>query len=404
MVEHILTGYRVLDLTHVLAGPTATRMMAEMGAEVIKVEFPPLGDIARSLPVKINGRSGYYVQQNRGKKSISVDIKTESGKLILEDLIRCSDVLIENFAPGVISRLGFGWDKISQLNSRVVMCSISAFGQEGEMSGLPGFDYIASAYSGIMGVTGEKTGAPSFPMAGIGDVMTGANAFAAIGYALLHREKSGKGQFLDISLIDSYMHCHEVNIEVYELSQKKIIPTRSGHHHYAVCPLGLFKGNSRYICIIALENQWSALCEAMGKPELIRNQKFCTNEKRVEHSVEVISIVQKWIDQVGDDDKIIRLLEEKRVPCGPVLTVDEVVENKSYRARGTIRKIVDPKLGEFYLPGMPIRFSDFEHNQPLEASSLGEDNQAILEGVLGYSPKKISDLAKRKVIFSDSNT
>ena len=224
MVKHILTGYRVLDLTHVLAGPTATRMMAEMGAEVIKVEFPPLGDIARSLPVKINGRSGYYVQQNRGKKSISVDIKTESGKIVLEDLIRCSDVLIENFAPGVISRLGFSWERVSELNPRVVMCSISAFGQDGEMSGLPGFDYIASAYSGIMGVTGESSGAPSFPMAGIGDVMTGSNAFAAIGYALLHREKSGKGQFLDVSLIDSYMHCHEVNIEVYELSQKKLFP------------------------------------------------------------------------------------------------------------------------------------------------------------------------------------
>ena len=120
--------------------------------------------------------------------------------------------------------------------------------------------------------------------------------------------------------------------------------------------------------------------------------------------MEVVSIVQNWIDQVGNDEKVIRLLEEKRVPCGPVLTVDEVVENKSYRERGTIRKIVDPKLGEFYLPGMPIRFSDFEHNQPLEASSLGEDNQTVLEQVLGYSPKKISDLAEKKVIFSDSNT
>ncbi len=404
MVKHILTGYRVLDLTHVLAGPTATRMMAEMGAEVIKVEFPPLGDIARSLPIKINGRSGYYVQQNRGKKSISVDIKTESGKLILEDLVRCSDVLIENFAPGVISRLGFGWDRVSGLNPKIVMCSISAFGQDGDMAGLPGFDYIASAYSGIMGVTGEIGGAPSFPMAGIGDVMTGTNAFAAIGYALLHRSKSGRGQFLDVSLIDSYMHCHEVNIEVYELSGKKTIPSRSGHHHYAVCPLGLFKGKSRYICIIALENQWSALCEAMECPELIDDRRYSSNEKRVANASEVIDLIQKWINGIGDDEKVIQLLEEKRVPCGPVLSVDEVVENPSYRARGTIRKVVDSKLGEFYLPGMPIRFSEFEHNQPLNASSLGEDNQAILGNVLGYSQEKIEHLLQEEVIFSDNNT
>ena len=223
--KHILNGYRVLDMTHVLAGPTATRLMAEMGAEVIKVEFPPLGDVSRVLPMQRNGRSGYYVQQNRGKQSICLDLKSAEGTAILTDLIKCSDVLIENFAPGVIARLGFSWATVHALNPKIVMCSISALGQEGTLSSLPGFDYIAMAYSGIMGMIGDPHGPPSFPMAGIGDVSTGVHAACAIGYALLHRERGNDGQYIDISLLDAYTHCHELNIQLYSMTNGATEPT-----------------------------------------------------------------------------------------------------------------------------------------------------------------------------------
>ena len=403
MPKHILNGYRIIDLTHVLAGPSATRLMVEMGAEVIKIEFPPTGDIARLLPTLKNGRSAYYVQQNRGKLSLSLNIKSPEGKKVLTKLIKSADVLIENFAPGVIGRLGFSWDVVKEINPSIVMCSLSAFGQEGELSALPGFDYIAQAYSGIMGMIGEKEGAPSFPMAGIGDVMTGVHAFGAIGYALLHREKTGEGQFIDVSLLDCYTHCHEINVAVYSMSEPKTIPTRSGSHHYAVCPLGLFKGKNKYICIIALQMQWASLCRVLEREELENDVRFVDNDKRVENSATLIDIIQDWIDSQPDDETVIRALEKERVPCAPVLNIAEVVNHPHLVERGTIRKVQDPKVGEVEMPGMPLRFSSFEHNQELVAAHLGEHNEQILKDV-GYSSEEIESFKAQNTIFSNTNT
>jgi CoA:oxalate CoA-transferase len=403
-IPHILNGFRVLDMTHVLAGPSATRLMAEMGAEVIKVEFPPLGDIARSLPAIASGRSAYYVQQNRGKLSICLDAKTDEGKEIMEDLIRESDVFIENFAPGVIGRLGFSWERVHEINPNLVMCSVSAFGQSGPLSALPGFDYIAQAYTGIMGMIGDPDGAPAFPMAGLGDVMTGANAASAIGFALLHRERGGGGQYIDVSLIHSYIHCHELNIQLYSVSKGEVEPTRSGHHHFAICPLGLFKGSKNYICIIALEPQWPGICRAMNKPELINDPRYDTNEKRVNASETVIDIVQSWVDSVGSDDLVLEKLGQERVPCAPVLSISEVVENPHMIETGAVRTVNDPKLGEFSIPGMPLRFSDFQHNQPLESAYLGEHNEQVFREVLGYDEQKIALLKKKEVIASNPDT
>jgi CoA:oxalate CoA-transferase len=402
--KHILNGYRVLDMTHVLAGPTATRLMAEMGAEVIKVEFPPLGDVSRALPAHKDGRSAYYVQQNRGKQSICLNLKSEEGQAIIADLIRQSDVLIENFAPGVIGRLGFPWEKVHEINPRIVMCSISAFGQTGELSALPGFDYIAQAYSGIMGMIGDPDGPPSFPMAGIGDVMTGVHAACAIGFALLHIARGGEGQYLDISLLDAYTHCHELNIQLYSMTQGAAEPTRSGHHHFAVCPLGLFKGKEGYICIIALQPQWGGVCRAIGRPELETDPRYDTNEKRVAAADEVIGIVQQWLDGLSSDAEALAALESARVPCAPVLKISDVVNHPHMLSRGTIRMVDDPKIGQAAMPGMPLHFSAFEHNQPLAAAALGEHNSEVLSGLLGYDEARITDLLERGILFSDPGT
>ncbi len=401
---HILNGYRVLDMTHVLAGPTATRLMAEMGAEVIKVEFPPLGDVARVLPAQRNGRSAYYVQQNRGKESLCLNAKSEEGKAILRELIKKSDVFIENFAPGVIGRLGFGWDVVHALNPELVMCSISALGQSGELAALPGFDYIAQAYSGITGMIGDPEGAPALPMAGLGDVTTGVHAACAIGFALLHRERGGGGQFLDISLLDAYTHSHELNIQLYSMTQGACNPTRSGHHHFAVCPLGIFKGRDNWICVISLQPQWASVCRAISRPELADDPRYATNELRVAIADEVIGIVQAWMDSMPSDQAILAALERERVPCAPILKISEVVNHPHMRNRGTIRAVQDPKLGEVMMPGMPLRFSKFEHNPPLSAASLGENNAEVLSEVLGYSAADIARLETAGVLFANPAT
>jgi len=402
--DHILTGYKVLDFTHVLAGPSATRIMVELGAEVIKVEFPPAGDVARLLPMIKNGRSGYYIQQNRGKKCVCLDAKSDDGRRIIERLIEQVDVVIENFAPGVAARLGLDWAHVHEINPRVVMCSISAFGQDGPLSKLPGFDYIAQAYAGVTGMIGEPDGPPYFPMLGLGDVNTGVHAACAIGFALLHRERSGNGQYLDISLLDTYYHSHELNVQIYSASGGEIEPTRSGTHHYAVCPLGLFKGRDHYIFIIALQPQWKQVCAALGRPELCDDERYATNEKRLERQDEVNQIVQDWVDTMDSDDAILAALQAERVPCAPVLSIAETVNEPHLRERGTIRTVSDPKFGDVELPGMPLRFSDFPHNIPLESAHLGEHNADVLGGMLGYTDAQIQALFDRGVLHANPET
>lgn len=404
MTDQILNDYTVIDFTHVLAGPSATRMLVEMGADVIKVELPPLGDVTRMLPAIKEGRSAYYVQQNRGKKSVCFDAKSEQGKEIVRDLIAKADIVVENFAPGVAARLGIGWEDVHKINPRAVMCSISAFGQTGPLSHLPGFDYIAQAYAGVTEMIGEPGEAPYFPLVGLGDVNTGVHAAAAIGFALLHREKTGKGQYLDISLLDAYYHCHELNVQLYSATNGETEPTRSGAHHYAVCPLGLFEVEGRYLFIITLEPQWPSLCRAMGQENLIDDARYCSNVERIARQSEVNDIVQAWLETIGTMDGVLAKLNEHRVPCAPVLSIGETVKEPHFRERGTIRPVEDEKLGTIDMPGMPLRFSDHDHNIPLKAAHLGEYNDAVLKDLLGYSAEKISSLTADGTLQSNPDT
>src|SRR5580658_10590538 len=228
-LRHVLDGYKVLDFTQVVAGPTTTLMLAEMGAEVIKVELTPNGDPARGGPyLSTEGRSGYFVQHNRGKQAICVNVKTPEGHEIIEGLIRRSDVLVDNYSPGTIAHMGFDYERVKAINSKIVMCSISAFGQTGPLAQEPGFDFLGAAYAGVTSMGGEAGGAPYFPMIAFGDVSTGVHAMGAICAALLYCERTGRGQHLDISLLDSYFHYHEAGVQMHSLSKGKISPSRSG--------------------------------------------------------------------------------------------------------------------------------------------------------------------------------
>jgi crotonobetainyl-CoA:carnitine CoA-transferase CaiB-like acyl-CoA transferase len=397
--QHILDGYKVLDFTQVLAGPTTTRLMVELGAEVVKLELAPGGDFARSLPWKHEtGRSAYHVQQNRGKKSLCIDAKSEEGREVIKGLISQVDVVIENFAPGTIERLGFPWETVKEINPRAIMCSISAFGQGGPLTNLPGYDYIAQAYAGVTHMIGDPDRAPSFPLLGIGDVMTGVHAAAAIGFALLFREKTGRGQYVDISLLDSYFHCHEVNVEIYSATKGEYEPKRAGSHHYAVCPLGLFKGKDTYMFIIALDHQWPHLCKAMNRNDLITDPRYDTNVKRVEKISEVAAIIEEWLAGTPDDETALKRLEECRVPCAPVLSIAEAVAHPHLRERKTIRRVEDEIIGELEIPGMPLRFSEFPELLDLHAPYLGEHNEEILDRYLGYGKDKIADLVRSGVL------
>jgi crotonobetainyl-CoA:carnitine CoA-transferase CaiB-like acyl-CoA transferase len=399
---HVLEGYRVLDFTQAVAGPTCTLMLAEMGAEVIKVELPN-GDMSRTVGVMKDGRSGYFVQHNRGKKAICVDVKDPRGHELIKQIIPKMDVLVENFAPGVIGRLGFDYQTVKGLHPAIVMCSISAFGQTGPLANAPGFDTLGAAYAGITSMGGERDGPPYVTHAAIGDVSTGAHAALAICGALLYRGKSGRGQHLDLSLLDTYFHYHEASVQMLSLSGGEINPMRAGLHSEYLAPVGLFKGRERYIVIMcALDHQWVALCEVMGHPGLANDPRFATRADRLKNLRALVEVIEGWIRSMPSDQAALEAMKAGRVPVAPVLTVAEAVQHPHLRERGTVRKVRDRILGEFDLPGFALRFSEFPQPLELQAPFLGEHNETVLREYAGCAAARVRELEAAGVLKSAS--
>ncbi len=399
--KNILDGIRVLDFSQALAGPTTTRLMAEMGAEVIKVELAPNGEASRALPYLRNGRSGYYIQQNRGKKSIAIDRKDpRSIELLLKVLEKC-DVLVENFAPGAIGRLGFGWDAVHKINPRLIMGSISAFGQTGPLASLPGYDYIGAAYAGVLSMIGEADGPPYFYMLGIGDVMTGTHLLAAINGALFYRERTGRGQYVEASLLDSYFHCHEVNVQAHTASGGEIKPFRCGAHHYAVSPLGVFKCKEGYVIIAVLPNQWPNFCKALGNPALVDDPRFVDGPARIANREALNMLIEAALSKYAT---AIEAAEDwgfnHHVPVAPILTVEQAVKHPHLVERETIRTVHDPVFGSYQVPGMPLRFSEGPRHPDLRAAYMGEHNVDVFTQYAGVSAEEVRKLEQEGALVT----
>lgn len=398
-LKHVLDGYKVLDFTQYLAGPTTTRMMAEMGAEVVKVELAPHGDPSRALPYLRDGRSAYYIQQNRGKKSFCVDMRNPGGLELIKALIPKVDVMIENYAPGVIRKMGLGYETAQALNPKIVMCSISSLGQSGPLADRPGYDTIGAAYAGVVDMCGYPDRAPVMPALALGDVSTGVHALAAITSALLGRARTGKGQYIETSLLDCYFGYHELNVQMLSASRGTMKARRTGEHHFMIAPAGMYKGKNTYILIIGgLDRQWPAMCAAMDRADLAEDPRFSTVAARAQRVQEVIKIVQGWVD-AATDEEVQQALEKHRVPFAPILTVEQAMNHPHLRQRRTVRTIKDRFLGEFEIPGFPMRFSDYAELD-LEAPTLGEQNAEILGEYLGYSAGRVDELIATGVIQS----
>ncbi len=398
-MDGIFDGLRVLDFTNVLSGPSATRLLAELGAEVIKVELPPAGDMSRGLPAVRNGRSGYFVQQNRGKRSICVDVKDPRGHELVLGLLDEVDVLVQNFSPGVIDRLGFGWDTVSARNPRLVMCSISAFGSDGPLRDAPGYDGIAQAYGGVLHMNGEADRAPSLMGLSPGDVMTGGHGFGAIAAALYHRERTGRGQHVEISLLGSWMTCHEVNVQAWSMTNGEMEPMRAGSLHPFVGAYGVFPvGGGHVIICAANDTQWASLCRAMGRHDLVGDDRYATAMGRTERRDEVNGLITAWLATFTDRDVAVAALSAERVPAAPVLSVAEAVVHPHLRQTGVVRQVTDERIGEFLVPGPPFRFSEFPDPLELSAGELGNDNEAVLTGVGGLSTARYDELVAAGVV------
>jgi CoA:oxalate CoA-transferase len=396
--SRILHGIRVIDMTQYLAGPTVTRMLAEMGAEIIKIERVPNGDPTRNYAiVHESGRSGYFVQQNRGKKSLCIDFDHPKGRLILTDLIKDADVFVENYGPGVLQRRGFDWETVKELNPRLIMASISGFGKSSSHSDRPAFDMIAQAFSGMMHMTGDPDGPPMPTGQSIGDVMSGVHAVAGIGYGLFHRERTGKGQFIDISMVDSLFHSQELAVQGPSLTGMRWKPNRSGHRSGINSPLGAFKGPEGWIVVQCMEAQWPRFAEAIGQPELLTDERFAGLMGRTKNRDALNEIIEKWMQGFEHDEEILTILEQARVPCAPVLAPYDAIGHPYFESRGAVKKINDPFLGEFHVPGDPLHFSDFPDSPDLVAPILGQHNESILQE-LGFTKQEIFELEEENVI------
>jgi CoA:oxalate CoA-transferase len=405
----MLEGFRVLDFTQFVAGPTCTRILGEMGAEVIKLELAPSGDRVRAgglrslLPeYKDSSHSTYYLQHNHSKLSFAIDLKKPAAREIVAAMLPKIDVVVENFAPGVIDRLGFAYKDLKKINPKIIMCSISMAGQTGPLSNKAGYDYIGQAYAGITDGIGELDRAPAITTMAIGDVSTGVAAAMAIGFALIHRERTGEGQYLDASLLDTYFHMHEVNVPMVSLRGDKFRPTRNGSQHPGGGPTGSYRyRDGQYIFITVVPHQWPQFVRALGMPELATDPRFKSARGRRDNNAQLQEIVENWLAKFPTRDDALAALDKERVPCAPVLSLNEAISYPHHNARKTVRWIDDPLLGKVAIPGMPVKFSAWPDRTDVRSARLGEDNERVLRELLNMGDDQIRGLYSEGVLVRD---
>jgi CoA:oxalate CoA-transferase len=403
----MLTGYRVLDFTQFVAGPTCTCILAELGAEVIKVELAPLGDRSRAQGIKPrdnrqSSQSTYYFQHNHSKKSLALDLKHPRARELLRAIVPKVDVVAENFAPGVMARNGLGYDELKVLHPPLVMCSISLAGQSGPLAGKPGYDYIGSAYAGVTGLIGEPDRSPAQLTVAIGDVSTGVAAAMAIGFALLHRERTGQGQHVESTLIDTYFHMHEVNVPRVSLRGDAFVPGRTGSQHPDGGPTGNFRWrDDAFVNLTVLPHQWPQLVEALGSRQLLDDPRFCSARARRDNNEDLRAIIEAWLKEFPTREAAIAALERHRIPCAPVLTLNEAMREPHLRQRRTVRRVEDAQIGAFDIPGLPVRFSQWPSDATPRADLLGEHNEQVLRELIDLSEADIAALHAEKVLVRD---
>jgi CoA:oxalate CoA-transferase len=399
--DEIFAAVRVIEIGQYIAAPVAAKMMADMGAEVLKIELPPYGDMMRVYTAPKAGPGSAYIGDNRGKKSLCIDLKRPEGLNVLRDLAKHSDVLIENFTPGVLAKYGVTYESLKPINPRLIMCSISGFGQNGPLANKPGNDLIAQAMSGFLNLVGHPNDTPIYPGANLSDNGAGIHALAAIASALFFRERTGRGQYIDLSLVECMGHYNSVGIVQHGVTGGKSTPTRAGSHSAGAAPFGVFKARDGYVVISILINQWGTFTELMGKPELASDPRFDTNERRVQHRDEVARMVEEWLQSFPSRDQPLAMLEKAHILSAPVLDTAGFINDEQMRSRGYFQQVAHPGFGPIAIPRAPFHFSEARVEIRRRAPMLGEHNEAVLSGVLGYSTEQIKALNESGVLVRD---
>lgn len=404
--ERPLAGIRVLDLSRVLAGPFCAMNLADLGAEVIKIELPGRGDDSRGYAPRIpnSDDSGYYYSVNRGKLSATLDLRRPAGVAVALDLVRGCDVVLENFAPGTMERFGLGYAQLAAANPRVILCSISGFGQSGPMASAPAYDIVAQALGGTMSITGPADGDPTRCGVSIGDLAAALYGVIAILSALRLRDRTGIGRHLDIAMLDCQVALLEDALARYSTTGK--VPGPLGSRHPSITPFQQFHAADGYFVAGAgNEALWTSFCDAIGTPELKSDPRFTRNADRTANHAQLEPILNHHF-AARPRDHWLKLLGEAGVPCAPIASVAEVVRNPQLEARGMILHADHPAFDGLVVPGSPLKTAggaaDASANPPAtpntRAPALGEHTERVLGEVAGYDAEKIAALRAAGII------
>ncbi|MFC6620358.1 CaiB/BaiF CoA transferase family protein [Novosphingobium panipatense] len=391
-----LSGVRVIDFTRVLAGPAASLALADLGAEVFKIEPPGTGDETRTFPPIRDGESHYYLAVNRGKKSIVVDLKSEEGLGLVRDLAARCDVLVENYRPGVMDRLGLGWEEMRAINPRLIYCSISGYGQTGPLRDRPSFDIVLQAMSGALSMNGERDGLPTKLGIPLGDLVGGINGPIGILSALYERERTGRGRHIDISLLDGLMGMLGYIAQLAFFNGTD--PERVGSQHPNLVPYGIFPARDGSIVVACLTPSfWGRVCQSIGRGELCEDPRYDTLEKRRDAREEVNALVSAFTCRHGVDE-LVAIFTRHEVPHAPILGVTDALSHPQAKARNMVVEAQHASLGTIPIVNRSIRFTDTEQPIPEAPPVLGQHTEAILSEVLDLSPERIAYLKAQGVV------
>ena len=391
-----LHGIRVIDLTRVLAGPFCAMSLGDMGAEVIKIEEPGKGDDTRGWPPFTSGEATYFLSVNRNKKSLTLNMKAPDGQALLRKLVARADVVIENFRPGTMERLGFGYGGLRKLNPRLVYCSISGFGESGPEASRPGYDLIVQGESGIMDLTGFADGPPVKVGNSVADLVSGMAAAQGVTLALLSRARTGRGQKVEIGMLDVMASLLTYQAGLYWNAGGT--PTRRGNQHPSIVPYEVFQAQDAYITLgVANNSLWERLCRALGREELAKDPRFDSEASRVSNRDALIPLLNSIFGTRPAAEWLARL-DAAGVPAGRIKTVAEVCESEHLRARGMFVTLKHPKAGAGTAMGVPIRLWDTPGAAQAPAPLLGQHTDEILTGLLRIPKATVDTLRAAGVV------
>lgn len=391
-----LQGIVVLDLSRVLAGPYASMILADYGADVIKIEMPGKGDDSRAYGPFVGQESAYFMSLNRDKRSMTLNLKQPEAQEIFKKMAAKADVILENYRPGVMDGFGLGYDVLKTINPRLIYAACSGFGQTGPYRHRPAYDVIVQGMGGIMSITGQEGGEPTRVGASIGDITAGLFTAIGIMLALHHRDVTGEGQMVDVGMLDCQVAILENALARYYASGQAPLPI--GNRHPSITPFEAFKARDGYV-IIAVGNDrlWQEFCQLIGRPELVNDPRFISNPKRTENQ-KALKAILDTIFPLKTVDEWLAALDKAGIPCGPINTVDRVVRDPQIQARQMVVATQHPVAGAVKMAGVPIKLSATPGAVERPAPTLGQHTEEILREMLGMTAPQVAALRAKKVL------